>query len=264
MSGIRPERVMPIVLVVDDELDMLLYLKAILSDKYTVHLAKNGRDGIDKALSIGPDLVISDIIMPELGGIELCKLLKSNKKTSHVPIILLTVLAEVRDQIIGIGLGADVYLPKPTIDSELLLVHVENLITTRNKLKDIFTQSQQLHPRKLELQTFEEEFECKIWKLVEANIANIEFNTHQLASRMFMSRTTFYRKLKSCTGMTGSEFIRHVRLNYAAKLLEEGKFSVSQIAEQSGFSDTRYFRRRFRSQFGVNPSYYKKSIRSIN
>lgn len=248
---------LPIILVVEDEVDILQYIYEILSPSFKVITAANGREGHQKALESIPDLVISDIMMPEMDGIELCRKLKSDQGTSHIPIILLTALSDMAHHVQGIQEGADVYLPKP-FNSQLLLVHVHNLITTRNKLKELYAKRVVLGVGNFEIKTYEEEFLFKLMKLVEENISNSNFSNDELANLMYMSRSTFYRKLKAVTGMSGNEFIRTARLNFAAKLLESGNHSVTEAALESGFNDIKYFRKRFQDQFGVSPSEYKK------
>jgi signal transduction histidine kinase/ligand-binding sensor domain-containing protein/DNA-binding response OmpR family regulator len=248
---------LPIILVVEDETDMLQYVYEILSPSFKVVTATNGREGIEKAVETIPDLIISDVMMPVVDGIELCKILKSHKDTSHIPIILLTALSDMAHHVQGIREGADVYLPKP-FNSQLLLVHVRNLINSRNMLKELYAKRIFLGTGNFEIKTYEEEFLVKLMKLVEENISDSNFNNDDLANLMFMSRSTFYRKLKAVTGMSGNEFIRTARLNFAAKLLECGKYSVSEAAFEAGFNDIKYFRKRFHDQFGVTPSEYKK------
>ena len=247
----------PIILVVEDESDMLQYVYEILSPTFKVVTATNGKEGIEKAFETIPDLIVSDVMMPEVDGIELCRKLKSDKDTSHIPIILLTALSDMEHHVQGIREGADVYLPKP-FNSQLLLVHIHNLINSRNTLKELYAKKIFLGSGNFEIKTFEEEFLVKLMKLVEENISNSSFNNDDLANLMFMSRSTFYRKLKAVTGMSGNEFIRTARLNFAAKLLESGNYSVTEAAFESGFNDIKYFRKRFHDQFGVNPSDYRK------
>lgn len=254
---INPEQDQPIILVVEDESDMLQYIYEILAPSFKVVTATNGREGVERAVEIIPDLIVSDVMMPEMDGIELCRTLKSNKDTSHIPIILLTALSDMTHHVQGIREGADVYLPKP-FNSQLLLVHIHNLINLRNTLKDLYAKKILLGSGNFEIKTFEEEFLFKLVKLVEDNISNSNFNNDELANLMFMSRSTFYRKLKAVTGMSGNEFIRTARLNYACKLLESGNYSVTEAAFEAGFNDIKYFRKRFQDQFGVTPSEYKK------
>ena len=247
----------PIILVVEDESDMLQYIYEILAPSFKVVTATNGKEGVEKAFETIPDLIVSDVMMPEMDGIELCRKLKSDKGTSHIPIILLTALSDMNHHVQGIREGADVYLPKP-FNSQLLLVHIHNLIASRNTLKELYARKVFLGSGNFEIKTFEEEFLFKLMKLVEDNIGNSNFNNDELAGLMFMSRSTFYRKLKAVTGMSGNEFIRTARLNYAAKLLESGKYAVTEAAFEAGFNDIKYFRKRFQDQFGVSPSEYKK------
>ena len=257
MEQMSQEQDQPIILVVEDEADMLEYVYEILSPSFKVVTATNGREGIEKAFETIPDLIVSDVMMPEVDGIELCKKLKSDKDTSHIPIILLTALSDMAHHVQGIREGADVYLPKP-FNSQLLLVHIHNLINSRNTLKEFYAKRIFLGTGNFEIKTFEEEFLVKLMKLVEENISNSNFNNDDLANLMFMSRSTFYRKLKAVTGMSGNEFIRTARLNYAAKLLESGNYSVTEAAFEAGFNDIKYFRKRFHDQFGATPSEYKK------
>lgn len=254
---LNQEKDQPIILVVEDESDMLQYVYEILAPSFKVVTATNGREGIEKALETIPDLIVSDVMMPEVDGIELCRKLKSDKDTSHIPIILLTALSDMAHHVQGIREGADVYLPKP-FNSQLLLVHIHNLINSRNTLKELYAKKIFLGTGNFEIKTFEEEFLFKLMKLVEDNISNSDFNNDELANLMFMSRSTFYRKLKAVTGMSGNEFIRVARLNYAAKLLESGNYAVTEAAMEAGFNDIKYFRKRFHDQFGVTPSEYKK------
>ncbi|MES2773856.1 MAG: two-component regulator propeller domain-containing protein [Bacteroidota bacterium] len=251
----EPEQ--PIILVVEDESDIQQYIFEILSPSFNVVTAVNGKEGVGKALETIPDLIVSDIMMPVMDGIELCRELKSNIDTSHIPIILLTALSDMAHHVQGIREGADVYLPKP-FNSQLLLVHIHNLIASRNKLKELYAKRVFLGTGNFEIKTFEEEFLFKLMKLVEENISNSDFNLDELANLMFMSKSTFYRKLKAVTGMSGNEFIRTSRLNYAVKLLESGSYSVTDAAFEAGFNDIKYFRKRFQDQFGVTPSEYKK------
>jgi DNA-binding response OmpR family regulator/nitrogen-specific signal transduction histidine kinase len=254
---INPVPEQPIILIVEDESDMLQYIYEILSPSFKVVTAINGKEGVEKAFETIPDLIVSDVMMPEMDGIELCRKLKSDKATSHIPIILLTALSDMNHHVQGIREGADVYLPKP-FNSQLLLVHIHNLITSRNTLKELYAKKIFLGSGNFEIKTFEEEFLFKLIKLVEDNISNNNFHNDELANLMFMSRSTFYRKLKAVTGMSGNEFIRTARLNYASKLLESGNYAVTEAALEAGFNDIKYFRKRFHDQFGVSPSEYKK------
>lgn len=249
---------LPIILVVEDDADVQNYVCDILSPNYHVITAKNGREGLEKALELIPDIIVSDVMMPEMSGIELCSKAKSDQRTSHIPIILLTALTDIAHQVQGIREGADVYLPKP-FNSQLLLVHIHNLLKSRQSLRELYSQKVYLELNNQEITSFEEKFLNNAMGIIEANISNEDFNTDELASLMYLSKSTFYRKLKAVTGISGAEFIRSARLKFAAKLLLSGNYNVLEAAEESGFKDVKYFRKCFQEQFGVNPSDYRKS-----
>jgi signal transduction histidine kinase/ligand-binding sensor domain-containing protein/DNA-binding response OmpR family regulator len=256
-NQIEQELDQSIILMVEDDSDIQQYVYEILSPFFKVVTASDGKEGIKKAMEVIPDLIVSDIMMPDVDGIELCRTLKSDKLTSHIPIILLTALSDVAHHVQGISEGADVFLPKP-FNSQLLLVHVRNLINSRITLRELYAKKVLLGTANFEIKTYEEEFLFKLMKLVQDNISNSEFNNDDLANLMYMSRSTFYRKLKAVTGMSGNEFLRTSRLNYAVKLLESGNYSVNEASFEAGFNDIKYFRKRFQEQFGVTPSEYKK------
>lgn len=248
---------LPIILVVEDDADVQNYICDILSPNYHVVTANDGKEGLGKAFATIPDIIVSDVMMPEMNGIELCSKTKSDQRTSHIPIILLTALTDITHQVQGIREGADVYLPKP-FNSQLLLVHIHNLLKSRQNLRELYSQKVYLELNNQEITSFEEKFLHTAMGIVEANISNEEFSTDELASLMYLSKSTFYRKLKAVTGISGAEFIRSARLKFAAKLLLSGNYSVAQVAEESGFKDIKYFRKCFQEQFGVNPSDYRK------
>jgi signal transduction histidine kinase/ligand-binding sensor domain-containing protein/DNA-binding response OmpR family regulator len=249
---------LPIILVVEDDADVQNYICDILSPNYHVITADNGRKGLEKAVELIPDIIVSDVMMPEMSGIELCSKAKSDQRTSHIPIILLTALTDIAHQVQGIREGADVYLPKP-FNSQLLLVHIHNLLKSRQNLRELYSQKVYLDLNNQEITSFEEKFLNNAMGIVEANISNEDFSTDELASLMFLSKSTFYRKLKAVTGISGAEFIRSARLKFAAKLLLSGNYNVVEAAEEAGFRDVKYFRKCFQEQFGVNPSDYRKS-----
>ncbi len=252
---------LPIILVVEDDADVNDYVCEILAAEYTVVSSANGKDGLEKAFELVPDIIVSDVMMPEMDGIELCRMVKSDPRTSHIPVILLTALTDTTHHIKGIREGADVYLPKP-FNSQLLLVHVHNLISTRQKLKVIYAKKIFLEPLNLEVSSSDESFLASVIKHIEENIGNPDFHNDELAYAMNMSRSTFYRKLKAVAGFSGTEFIRSIRLKYASKLLSKGGHTVNEAAYEAGFNDIKYFRKCFNDQFGVNPSEYKGQMKT--
>jgi len=255
----HPKIELPIILVVEDDPDVQNYICDILSSNYEVETAKNGKEGLEKAFELIPDIIVSDVMMPEMTGIELCGKAKSDERTSHIPIILLTALTDIDHQVQGIREGADVYLPKP-FNSQLLLVHIHNLLKSRQNLRELYSQKVYLELNNQEISSFEEKFLNNAMKIVEANISNENFNTDELSMQMYMSKSTFYRKLKAVSGISGAEFIRSARIKFAAKLLRSGNYNVAESADESGFKDLKYFRKCFQEQFGMNPIDYVKKL----
>lgn len=248
---------LPIILVIEDNEDVNQYLCKTIGKTASVVSAKDGKQGLEKAFKTIPDLVVSDVMMPEMDGYQFCKALKEDNRTSHIPVILLTAKSDDLSQIEGIKLGADVYLGKP-FKPALLLSHINNLIKSRKKLKELFAQKLNLAPSDIEVTSFDEEFIKNAIRFVEENIEKDEFLIDELATKLNMSRSTFYRKLKGLTGMSGSDFIRLIKLKRSAQLLKTGEYTVSMAAYNAGFNDLKNFRKSFQKQFGVTPSEYMK------
>jgi signal transduction histidine kinase/ligand-binding sensor domain-containing protein/DNA-binding response OmpR family regulator len=247
----------PILLVVEDNAELNQYICGILGKHGRVISAMNGKEGLDKALQTLPDLVVSDVMMPEMDGYTLCKMLKEDNRTSHIPVILLTAKSDDQSHVEGIQLGADSYLGKP-FRPAILVSHVNNLIRSRKKLKELFAQRLHLEPSEVATASFNDEFIKNAIQYVEDNIDKDDFLIDELATQLNMSRSTFYRKLKAVTGMSGSDFIRMIRLKRSAQLLKTGKYTVSMAAYEAGFNDLKHFRKSFQKQFGVTPSEYSK------
>ncbi|HEU4575888.1 MAG TPA: response regulator, partial [Chitinophagaceae bacterium] len=248
---------LPIVLVVEDNEELNQYLCKVLSKSGDVIAARDGKEGLEKAFQTIPDLVVSDVMMPGMDGYALCKSLKEDNRTSHIPVILLTAKSDDISHIEGIKQGADIYLGKP-FKPALLTSHVKNLIQSRKKLKELFARRLNLEPSEVEVTSFDEEFIKNAIHFVEENIEKDEFSIDDLAVKLNMSRSTFYRKLKALTGMSGSDFIRTIKLKRSAQLLKSGEYTVSMAAFSSGFNDLKHFRKSFQKQFGVTPSEYMK------
>ncbi|MBI1342307.1 MAG: response regulator [Terrimonas sp.] len=251
----KPE--LPIFLVVEDNEELNHYLCKILSRRGEVISALDGKEGLEKAFQTIPDLIVSDVMMPEMDGYELCKLVKEDKRTSHIPVILLTAKSDDLSQIEGIKIGADVYLGKP-FKPAILVSHVTSLIKSRKKLKELFAHRLNLEPSDVEVTSFDEEFIKNAIHFIEENIEKDEFSIDELAQQLNMSRSTFYRKLKALTGMSGSDFIRLIKLKRCAQLLKSGEYTVSMAAYHAGFNDLKHFRKSFQKQFGITPSAYMK------
>ena len=249
----------PVLLVVEDNADLRVYIRGYLDESYQVVEAINGKDGLDKAIMHIPDLVISDVMMPEMNGYELCKNLKTDERISHIPVILLTARASMESRIEGLETGADDFITKP-FDHEELQVRIKNLIQQRRKLKEIILMNigsvNQLSVSGVS--SMEQMFLKKAVKVVENYISDSEFSVELFAKKMLMSRVQLHRKLKALVEQTASEFIRTIRLNKAAFLLKEKSGNIAEIAYDVGFTNPSYFSECFRAQFGKLPSEYTK------
>lgn len=245
----------PNILIVDDSEDVRTYLINLLENEFNISEAANGEEGIRVAIEILPDLIISDIMMPSMDGLEFCSRVKSQWQTSDIPVILLTAKAGIESKLEGLETGADDYLTKP-FESRELLIRINNLLEQRRKLKEKYSQSLDPLSDIKNLNTTDAEFVEKVLELIDANIDKANFNTEKLASLLFMSRTTLHRKLISITGQAPGDLIRTIKLNRAAKYLLEGKLSVTQIAYEIGFSSPAQFSRAFLKQFNCPPSEY--------
>jgi signal transduction histidine kinase/DNA-binding response OmpR family regulator len=249
----------PILLIIEDNPDIITYIQSLLED-YIIYTAENGQKGIDKALTLIPDIVITDVMMPEKNGFEVCETLKKDERTSHIPIILLTAKATKEDRIEGLGYGADAYLAKP-FHKEELKTRITQLIAIRKKLRKKYANLVKDSPQ--DTATIpslgpEEIFLQKLKEAVQVNLDDSEFGPIQLAGAVEMSHMQVYRKLKAVTGKTPSQFIRSIRLEYGMKLLQTTEMTISEIAYEVGFSDPNYFSRTFQMRFQISPSDFRK------
>jgi DNA-binding response OmpR family regulator len=243
----------PIILVVEDNADVREYIKGYLIPAYSVVEARDGAEGVERALDVVPDLVISDVMMPKKDGYEVCKDLKGDERTSHIPIILLTAKAGSESKIEGLETGADDYLVKPFEPKELL-VRVRNLIDQRRKLRQRFNVAVPLKPGEIAVSSVDDAFLQRVKGIVEKRMAEQAFNVEELAREACMSRMQLHRKLKSLTSLAPSDFIRYMRLHRGMDLLKRRAGTVSEISYQVGFDDPSHFSRGFHAQFGVKPS----------
>lgn len=243
------------VLVVDDDEEIREYLKQELRETYKVITAANGVEGFKSAISESPDLIISDVMMPEMDGFKLVNKLKGNTNVSHIPVILLTSKTEHEDRINALEKGADAYLTKP-FNSEELLVTVANLISGRKMLKSKFSgaQDQTDKVKNIDFKSSDEILIEKIMQQVNENIGNPEFNVEALASNVGLSRVQLHRRLKELTGLPAGEFIRNIRLKQAAGLLKEKQMNISQVAYATGFLSVTHFSTTFKKFYGISPT----------
>jgi|GEM_PF-642085 len=245
-------------LVVEDNVDIREYIVENLAADYTITEAANGKEGHDLALADPPDLVIADIAMPEMDGLTLCELLKSNLSTSHIPIILLTARTSLVFQINGYDRGADDYITKP-FNIQLLRRRVANLLAARERFRKLFKQPFDFSPSEIAVGSLDEGLLQNLKEVVEKQIDNSNFSVEELARELHMSRMQLYRKLKGLTGKTPNQLIRSVRMKRAAQLLQHQQFNVSDVTYMVGYNDLKSFRKQFKKEFGVSPSAYADS-----
>ena len=245
------------ILLVDDDIEICRYIKSELSDWYRFVICNNGKEALKQLLSGDFDLVVSDVVMPEMDGITLLKSIKGNANISHVPVIMLTSKSEISDRLEGIKLGADAYLAKPFSLEELHLM-IDNLIDNVRRLKGKFSGAlkQDDKVEKIEVKGNDEELMERIMKVVNENMGDSDFNVEKMCDEVGVSRTQLHRKLKEMTGVPTSEFLRNIRLNEAARLIREGKINITQVSYMVGFANNSHFSTAFKKYFGMSPSEY--------
>lgn len=255
---------LPLVLIVEDNPDVVFYIKSCLDEHYQVEMAYDGQAGIDLALEKIPDLIISDVMMPEKDGFMVCDTLKNDERTSHIPIILLTAKADVGSRIKGLRRGADAYLAKP-FDEEELLVRIEQLVEKQERIAKYFHAQQHSHETPATPDTLDKEaiqiedtFLQKVNDIISKHYHQEEFALPELCQMIGMSRSQLYRKMKAIADTSPSAFIRNYRLAEAKKLLERGEHTVSEVAWKVGFKDLAHFSKSFLSNFGRSPSDFLK------
>ncbi len=249
------------VLIVDDDDSMLDYLSDSLKHNYKTITARNGKEGLKLAVSQMPDLIITDVVMPEMDGIQLVKALKGNSLVSHIPIIMLSGKNKLQDRMLGLDTGADSYLPKPFYISELKSL-MSNLINNRLIVKGKFSgqQEQTEAVEAVQFESSDELFMKRVMAIVNKNISNSDFNISQMVDEVGMSRTQLHRKLKELTGFSAARFMQNIRMQQAMKLLKEKKVNVSQIAYSVGFSSQTHFSTTFKQYYGVSPTEYIRQL----
>jgi len=250
------QRALPLALIVEDNADMRSYMQDCLARDYRVIQAVDGVDGWQSAIDKIPDLIISDVMMPRMDGFQLCQRLKSDERTSHIPVILLTARATAESKIKGLELGADDYILKP-FDRAELQVRAKNLIEQRRKLRERFSRDISLQPKEIAVTSYDERFLQRTMNIIEQHLSNPNFDVTLLTREVGMSRMQLHRKLQALTNQSANKFIRSLRLKRAADLLNQKYGNVAQIAYEVGFNNPAYFAECFRKQFGKLPSEYK-------
>lgn len=244
-------------LIVEDNEGVRSYIRSIFQSEYEIIEAENGKEGCTLAIDQSPDVIISDIMMPVMDGITLCKKLKSDVKTSHIPVILLTARTALIFKVEGLETGADDYVTKP-FNPKLLELKVRNFIRIRENMRNHFSSKDVLtiEPRKVTLTSADEIFVGKMVESIEKNMSNADYSVEELSLDVAMSKMQLYRKMKALTNQSANEFIRTMRLKRAAQLLDQNQLTVAEVTYEVGFTDLPYFRECFKKMFGVTPSEY--------
>lgn len=254
MSDVNKER--ETILVVEDNIDLQLVLQTELEEDYEVLIANNGNEGLERAILNVPDLIITDIMMPIMSGLDLCKKLKENEITNHIPVVMLTARGKEYEQIEGLEVGANDYISKP-FSTPILKMRVHNLLESMSSYRARIL---------LELDEkgginaahFKNPFMKRILSKIDLYLSNPDFGVEQLAEEINMSERTLQRKLKAMTAKTPQDMIRSIRLNRARSLLEGSSLTISEIAFNVGFQEPTNFSRSFKKQFNIPPSYFRK------
>lgn len=251
------------VLVIEDNQDVRQYIAICLGSHFQLEFAMDGKEGVQKAYRSIPDVIISDVMMPLLDGFEVCEQLKNDRRTSHIPIIMLTARADQESRIKGLQYGADLYLGKP-FDQEELLIQLNNLLLQQKRLKRYYLLSTtQLSSEQSELQPLESSFVKEVQLAIQKHLGNSSFSVTDLGREVALSPSQLHRKLTALTGLSSSKMIRRVRLNEAKRQLQDPSLSISEIAYACGFNDPDYFSKVFKTEFGVIPSVYRKQNREF-
>jgi len=246
------------VLIVEDDADFRFYIKDNLKATFNIIEATDGKEGWQKALASHPNIVVSDISMPEMDGIELCRKIKADSRTTHIPVVLLTALTGESAQLKGLETGATDYMTKP-FNFEILLSKIKNILVQQENMRKTYQKQVEVKPTDQVVESPDEAFLQKLLRLIEENIDNSNFSVEELSGDMFISRYTLYKKILALTGKTPNEFIRHMRLKRAAQLLQNGYLTISQICYKVGFKSQKYFVKAFKAEFNVSPSSYMET-----
>lgn len=252
-----------IMLVVEDNADVRQFISAHFRENFKILEAKDGDEGWKAALETIPDIIISDVIMPHTDGYELCKKLKNDERTSHIPVLLLTALHSKEHEIKGLTTGADDFITKP-FDLSVLEVKVQNLLSIRNSLREKYSSTVVLEPTHVELTSPDERFLNKAIEVIEQNISDSDLDIESFATKVGVSRMQLYRKLHALTDMTVKEFIRHIRLKRATQLLTQNKMNISEVAYNVGFKDLSHFRKCFKREYGMSATDYVAKMKNKN
>jgi signal transduction histidine kinase/DNA-binding response OmpR family regulator len=251
------EQLYPLILIVDDHPDIRTHIRQKLK-KFRVLEAADGKAGLDISIEYLPDLIVTDLMMPEMDGVEFCKKLKTDERTSHIPVIMLTAKASVENRIEGLETGADDYITKP-FNMKELLTRINNLIEQRRKLRERFSREVTLQPKDIAITSADEKFLNRTIEIIEKNMGDGEFDVASLREESGLSHMQLFRKLKALTDQAPGDFIRTIRLKRAAQLMQQKFGNIAEITYEVGFNNLSYFARCFREMFGMSPSEYMKN-----
>ena len=250
------------ILLVEDNQELLVLVKNILSKHYNIITAINGVDALNKLKENNIDIIISDVMMPELDGLDLCRIIKNDLETSHIPIILLTAKSSTEDRIDCYNAGADAYISKP-FELKILEARIKNFLSNKQQKQKEFKSDQEINISKLEYPSLDKQFLSNTIKIIEENLALEDFDTIVLADKLSVSKSTLYRKIKSMTALSPRDFIRNIRLKHACMMLKDKSINISEVAYAVGFSDPKYFTACFRQEFNITPRDYQKQQASL-
>lgn len=247
-------------LLVEDNDEIRNYLNAHLSTQFNVLKVGNGAEALETLKEQDVDIILTDVMMPIMDGIKLCKLVKQNIRTCHVPVIMLSAKGEAKDQMEGLQTGADDYIPKP-FSLPILTAKIQNMIRTRRRMQEHYSKSLEVEPEKITFNAMDEELLKRAVAIVEKNMDNISFSTDEFAKEMNMSRSNLHLKMKAITGESTIEFIRKIRFNEATKLLKDGRYTIAEVSSMVGFNTPSYFATSFKKYFGCLPTEYIKKMK---
>lgn len=250
---------LPSILIVDDEEEILDFLERILSSKYNIVRSENGKDALNVLNNEAIQLIICDVMMPEMDGFEFCRIVKSNFEHSHLPVILLTAKNTIQSKIKGLELGADAYIEKP-FSKEHLFAQITSLLANRNMVREYFASSPLVHIKSMAYTKADERFLETLNETISQKIEDTEMDVEKLAGMMNMSRVTLYRKIKAISNLSPLELINIIRLKKAAELLAECEYKIYEISDIVGYSSQSNFARNFHKQFNMTPTEYMQSM----
>lgn len=249
------------IVIAEDNDDLRFYIKDNLQSRYDIFEASNGEEAMAIILKVIPDLIISDIVMPVMDGKELCRRVKSDKRTCHIPLIIITAHSSQQEQFESLETGADDFIPKP-FSFQVLESKISNFISLARNLRQSGIRNVNVEPDQINIISLDEQFLHKALSLVEKNMSNVNYTVEELSNDLGMSRTLFYKRILTLTGKPPLEFIRTLRMKRAAQLLEKSQLNVSEVAFKVGYNDPKYFRKHFKNEFGILPSRYAEKFKS--